>query len=55
MGEKSNTTLMKSDDASLQAFKDESGYHIALTTKDSYKIKKVTKKTHDLLIKALAE
>lgn len=53
-----NTTLMRlvdpyQGDVSLQVLKDDTGYHIALVTKDAYKIQKVTKKTHDLLIKAL--
>ena len=53
-----NTTLMRlvdpyQGDVSLQVLKDETGYHIAMTSANGYSMKRITKKTHDLLIKAL--
>lgn len=47
------TKLMNLGDVSLQTLKDDTGYHIALVSKDGYRMRRVTKKTHDLLIKAL--
>lgn len=49
------TTLMNLGDVSFQTLKDDTGYHIALVSKDGYRMRRVTKKTHDLLIKALAD
>lgn len=51
----SNITLMRNGDVTLQVARTDIGYHIALTSKDSYSMKHITKKTHDLLIKALVE